>query len=586
MDEQPQHGQQLTSQANQSFSKVPQSLERQRAFEKTTRFASRKVRVSSAIGLVIVCLLLLVISATFFRGISSANSVARSNGVVVAQHASSSAAITVDFSSRQNHAHPIGNGLLGVNGYDKIKYSNQLVSELGATHVKLVRVSVDMPGTFPTAASVNPAQQNWANFDRSMTVIQAQGLQPILTIEFAPSWLEPKTSACPGVDPTHVYPTLIQNGTNVGPKEWGMLAAQVVAHIDAKFSTVHPYYELWNEPDGVTFLCVPASDPNAAQTRITEYKSIYAAAAPLMKQQALHDHTVIKIGGPALAVPRLHASVWIPSLVSDPTTAPYIDFITYHNYFRIWHADMWSNSLALMQNSTAGVAALFENISSLVQKGRQPGALTTPIFIDEYNTTTSLTDCCRNNPTFAPLWNAVFMADLLNSVNDAKSPFGAARALPAGIAYFSVTPQSPTTNQFCLFGVWNSAMNCAQNGTLQPYPQYYTYQLLGDSRFLDITNGGYVANAPTVSTAGLVVSSFYTGTKDNVFIVNTSGTAYSNLTVSVQNPGLTNPVASVYTLNQSNSQIGTKSVSLSAGTGGYTTTVSIPAYSIVALSLV
>jgi Glycosyl hydrolases family 39 len=585
MNEQPLYGQQPASQAKQPFRKSPQQLESQCTFGRNSRFASRKVHIPSVIGLFIVCMLLLIISATFYRGISSANAVAPSNGVAITSHASSSAAITVDFSSRQNHAHPIGNAFLGVNGYDKIKYNNQLISELGTTHVKLVRVSVDIPGTFPTAASVNPSQQNWADFDRSMTVIQAQGLQPILTLEFSPSWLEPKTNSCPGLDPTHVYPTLIQNGTDVGTKEWGIVAAQVVAHMDAKFPAVHPYYELWNEPDGVTFLCVPASDPNATQTRITEYKSIYAAAAPLMKQQAQNDRTVIKVGGPALAVPRLHASIWLPALVNDPTTAPYIDFISYHNYFRIWHADIWSNSLALMQNSTAGVAALFENVSSLVQKGLQPNAQSTPIFVDEYNTTTSLTDCCRNNPIFAPLWNAVFITDLLNSVNDSSSPNGAARTLPAGVAYFSVTPQSPTTNQFCLFGVWNSAMNCAQSGSLQPYPQYYMYQLLGDSRFLDITNSGFVANAPSVSTAGLVISGFYTGTKDNVLIVNTSGTTYSNLTVSLQNPGLAHPTASVYTLDQSNPHIGTSSITLSAGTGGYTATINIPAYSTVALSL-
>lgn len=538
------------------------------------------------IGLFIVFLLFLIIAAAFYRGISFANAVTPAKGVAIIPQASSSAAITVDFSSRLNHAHPIGNAFLGVNGYDKIKYNTQLINEVSTTHIKLVRISVNMPATFPTAASVNPSQQNWADFDRSMADIQANGLQPILTVEFSPSWLEPQTNACPGLDPSHVYPTLIQNGTNIGPKEWGLLAAQVVAHMDAKFPTVHPYYELWNEPDGVTFLCVPSSDPNPTQTRITEYKSIYAAAAPLMKQRAQQDHTVIKAGGPALAVPRLHASLWLPTLLSNTAIAPYIDFISYHNYFRIWHADVWSNSLTLMQNSTSGVAALFENISSMVHKGLQPNAKSTPILLDEYNTTTSVTDCCRNNPTFAPLWNSVFIADLLNSVNDSSSPYGAASVLPMGVAYFSATPLSPTTNHFCLFGVWNSTMNCAQNGTLQPYPQYYTYQLLGDSKFLDITNAGFVVNAPSVSITGLIITSFYTGTKDNVLIINPGATAYSKITVSLQNPGLTKPTASLYTLNQSNPHIGTSSTSLSTSTNGYTVTINVPAYSTIALSLI
>jgi len=238
-----------------------------------------------------------------------------------------------------------------------------------------------------------------------------------------------------------------------------------------------------------------------------------------------------------------------------------------------------------MQDPTAGVAALFENVSSIVQKGKQPNAQSTPILIDEYNTTTSLTDCCRNNKTFAPLWNALFITDLLNSVNDKSSPYGPAHAFPSGLAYFSAIPESPTASQFCLFGTWNSAMNCAQNGSIQPYPQYYTYQLLSDSRFLDITNSAYITNGVSVNSAGLIVSSFYTSTKDDVLIVNTSGTTYSQLTISLQNPGLVQPKSTVFTVDQSNPQIKTSSVNLSGGSGGYTTTVNVPAYAIVALSL-
>jgi len=505
--------------------------------------------------------------------------------MAIAPHASSSPAITVDFSSRQNHAHPIGNTIFGVNGFSKVKSNSQLLNYLGTTHMKLERISVNMPGMFPTPASVNPQQQNWAVFDLSMTTIQAQGLQPILTLEFSPSWLQPQINSCPGVDPSHVYPTSIKNGTNIGPSLWGALAAQVVAHIDSKFPTVHPYYEIWNEPDGVTFLCVPSSNPNPDQTRLTEYKAIYAAAVLHMKQQAQQDHMLIKVGGPALAVPRLHASTWLAALVNDPTIAPNIDFISYHNYFRIRHADTWSNTLGLMQDPTAGVAALFENVSSIVQKGKQPNAQSTPIFLDEYNTTTSLTDCCRNNKTFALLWNALFVTDLLNSVNDTSSPYGPAHSFPSGLAYFSVVPETPTASQFCLFGTWNSAMNCAQNGSIQPYPQYYTYRLLSDSRFLDITNSGYITNAVSVKTAGLVVSGFYTSTKDDVLIVNTSGTAYSQLTISLQNPGLVQPKSSVFTLNQGNPQISTSPITLSGGSGGYTATINVPAYSTVALSL-
>lgn len=579
MNQQSLQEQQSDIQAQGQFQRALQLPQKQHTLWRRSRSASRKIRISTGPGLfLILCLLALSIGIVLDRAITSASTVIQSSSIAIAPHSSSSpAAITVDFSSRQNHAHPLGKNLLGVNGFSKIKNTPQLLNYLSTSHTKIARISVDMPGTFPTSASVNPQQQNWAVLDASMTVIQAQGLQPILTIEFAPSWLQPQTNACPGIDPSHVYPT--------STSEWGTLAAQVVAHMDTKFPGVHPYYEIWNEPDGITFLCVPASNPNPDQTRITEYKAIYAAAAPRMKQQAQKDNRLIQVGGPALAVPRLHASIWLPALVNDPTVAPYIDFISYHNYFRIKQTDTWGNMLSLMQDPAAGVAALYENVSSIVHKGKQPNAQSTLILIDEYDTTTSSIDCCRNNKTFAPLWNALFITDLLNSVNDTSSPYGPALAFPNGLAYFTVTPQSPSTSHFCLFGTWNSAMDCAQNGSIQPYPQYYTYRLLSDSHFCDMTNGGYITKAAVGKPAGLVVSGFYTSTKDNVLIVNTSGTAYTQLTLALQNPGLANPTASVYTLNSSHPQIGASSVTLSAVSGGYTVTISVPAYSTVALSL-
>jgi hypothetical protein len=348
MHQQSSQEQQSDTQAKGQVQRTLQLPQKRHTPWRRARSASRKIRNSTGSGLILIlCLLTLSIGIVLDRTITSASTITRSSGVAIAPHTSSSpAAITVDFSSRQNHAHPIGNSLLGVNGFSKIKNTPQLLNYLSSSHIKMARISVDMPGTFPTAASVNPQQQNWAVLDASMTAIQAQGLQPILTIEFSPSWLQPQQNACPGLDPSHVYPT--------STSEWGTLAAQVVAHMDTKFPGVHPYYEIWNEPDGISFLCVPASDPNPDQTRITEYKAIYAAAALRMKQQAQKDHMLIQVGGPALAVPRLHASIWLPALVNDPTVAPYIDFISYHNYFRIRHADTWGNMLSLMQDPTAG----------------------------------------------------------------------------------------------------------------------------------------------------------------------------------------------------------------------------------------
>lgn len=494
-------------------------------------------------------------------------------------------AIAVDFSSRTDSSHPIASNLVGLNGLDKIANNSQLLNYLGPAHINLVRVSVDMPATFPTAASVSPQQQNWAPFDRLMRVIQAQGLQPILTIGYSPTWLQPRNNPCNGIgDPSHTYPTYMQGGIDSGPAQWGRLAAQVVLHMDHTFPNVHPDYEIWNEPDGKTFLCVAVSDPNPDQTRLTEYKAIYAAAAPRMKQQAQQDHMLIRIGGPALAVPRTRASLWLPALLNDPNTAPYIDFISYHYYHAGSQGDTWSSLLAQTRDPINGVAAIFEHVSAIVRSGKQPNAQSTPILIDEYNTNTNLPDCCRNSRTFGSLWNALFVADLLNTVNDTHSAFGPAQAGVGGLAYFTAT-EPPPGNEFCLFGVWDSAMDCSVNGNIQPYPQYYAYHLLSDPRYLDITDNAFILPQPPVKATGLVVLNFYTSTSDDVLIVNPSGTSYSGLTVGLKNPGIAHPTGFIYTLNQDNPQIGTSTLSLLAATGGYVATISVPAYSTVALSL-
>lgn len=489
----------------------------------------------------------------------------------VNQHAASAAGdITVDFSNRQNTSHPISKHFAGMNGFSKIQGNTQIYSYLSPSHFDLMRVSVDMVGTFPSST-----QQNWSQLDSLIGAIQSQNLQPMFTIGYTPNWLQPNPNPC-GTGSSHVMPT--------NASAWGQLAAAVVAHMDQKFPGIHPLYELWNEPDGTTFMCVVSTDPNPDQTRLNEYKQIYAAAAPLMKQQAQKDGMTIQIGGPALAVPKARASLWFPALVSDPTIAPYLDFITFHDYQNGGAVgDTWTTFLTGTQSPTTGQAAIFEQISSYVRKGIQPNAAKTPIYDDEYNTNTGLPNSARNDPTYGPLWNSLIIADLLNTVNDTASPYGAAQQPIAGLTYFVAT-QPPPGNEFCLFGTWNSAMDCTAGNT--PYPQYYAYQLFTDSKYLDITNNGFVATAANTTKLGLVVTGFYTATKNNVVIVNTSGASYANLTITLQNPGNTNATtATVFTLNQANPHIATAQSPVQSGATGYTSLVNVPAYSTVALSV-
>jgi hypothetical protein len=606
MNEQPPHNQQPIEKSEEQFKWPPiepgsPPQQEKRTLWQRYRTIPLKVRIATGFGLLLVILLLFSSVGTVIYRLAKlsptpSTSIPGQGELTVIPHnadptprnlSSLPTDIAVDFSSRQSHAHPIAHNIFGTNGFNKISNNTQLLNYLAPAHINLVRVSVDMSATFPTAASMNPQQQNWKPFDSFMTTIQTQGLRPILTIAYSPPWLEPQNNPCIIGDPSHVNPTFIQNGTDIGPVIWAALAGQVVAHMDQRFPNVQPYYEIWNEPDGTTFLCVPASNPNPDQTRLVEYKALYAAAARQMKQQAQQDHTSIQVGGPALAVPRTRASIWLPTLVNDPTIAPYIDFISYHNYHGGNQGDSWSSLLAQTQDPNTGVAGIFENVSSIVRNGKQPNAQSTPILIDEYNTNTGTPDCCRNDRTFGSLWNALLIADLLNSVNDTRSPYGPAQAPVGGLTYFTAI-QPPPSNEFCLFGTWDSAMDCAMNGSVQPYPQYYAYQLLSDPRYLDISNSGYITGPASMKPLpGLVVLSFYTNTKDNVLIVNTSGTTYPQLNIGLQNPGaLTAQLAfSLYTLNQNGPQIVTKQITMLASKSGYVAPISVPAYSTVAVSL-
>src|SRR5438105_3003826 len=133
-----------------------------------------------------------------------------------------------------------------------------------------------------------------------------------------------------------------------------------------------------------------------------------------------------------------------------------------------------------------------------------------------------------------------------------------------------------------MFGVIVTELDCSNQGTIQPYPQYYAYELFGGANYLNMTNGGYVANAATASQAGLYVTGFYTRSLDNIVIVNATGTDYPALTVLAQNPGkVTSTQAHVYTVafNRSNpsSSISTQQVNLVQGQNGYTATFHVPA---------
>lgn len=497
--------------------------------------------------------------------------------------------LSVDFGSRQSQTYPISPTFFGVGGLGITNVINQAAPFLPQASLRLTRFGDFIPGTFPTLASAtDPAQQNWTSFDSIMSSIQANHLQPVLIVNYSPVWLQPQNQNPPlpnycqsgtmKVDPSHVKPTFIVNGQDVGDQKWGQLAAQVVAHMDKQFPDVHPLYEMWNEPDGVTYWCEKQGDPNANHERLTEYKALYAAAAPLMEQQARQDGTQIKIGGPALAFVEARASLWFPSLVNDPAVAPYIDFISYHQYAS---AKSWAGLVSKTQDKKVGYTSEYQLIASIVHAGQQPDAKNTPIYIDEYNGNSCNPNVCRNDPTYAPLWNALFVADLLNSVSIPVSAKGVASSVPAGTVYFT---WSAPPGKFCLFGQLDANLNCTPGSNAQPYPQFYAYKLIGGPNYLNITDNGYAVSSVSSDKQGVVVAGFYTKSHDDILIINTTGQSYSNVNVLAQNPGESTTAGTLYTLNKDNPTIGSQPITLQQGSAGSNVTITIPPYTTMAIS--
>jgi Glycosyl hydrolases family 39 len=562
----------------------------EKGMEERFRFLAR-AKKSSIIRILCLLAICLVLSITILHG-----------GRPQPSKAAGSADVTVDFGSRQNTAYPIPPNLLGIAGIGMgvaLQHDGGAVPQANFRFTKLGDFDY-MSQIFPTATSAtNPSQQNWSQFDMQLGLAVSYHLQPMITLAYTPGWLQPQNQKPPVTNPcltyqppynqAYVKPTYIVNGQDTGVQMWAQLAQQFVAHVDQQFPQVQPLYEIWNQPDGASFLCMPKGDQNADQDRVTAYKSIFAAAAPLMKQQASKDGVQIKIGGPALVFAmQKHLTYWLPNLLNDPSIYPYIDFFSYHRFLRGTSFNGGSNSfVANAQDPMFGVDAEYAQVAKLVQAGKQPNAATTPIYIDEYNMDSCKPGQCKNDPTYAPLTNALFLADVLNTVNDTKSANGPAKAVPAGLGFYTWNIKFQS---LCMFGILDAKLDCSNQGTIQPYPQYYSYELFGGANYLNLPDGGYVANSATANPAGIYVTGFYTRSLDNIVIINTTATNYPALNVFAQNPGnVSNNQATVFTVafnkNNPSSSISTQQVNLVSGQNGYTAAMHVPAYTVVALSI-
>jgi hypothetical protein len=476
--------------------------------------------------------------------------------------------ITSDFASELTSNSTIATNMLGVSaGGGMLPNVLNLMSQAGLNYT---RFHANIEYTYR-----NGTTPDWSMIDAKLSAARNANLQVILQMDYTPPSIQPVPNPCPtGVDPMHAYPTDVN--------AMAAMAAAYVQHIDQQFPGLVTDYEIWNEPDGGGLCAVP----NTYAGKLTQYLNIFAAMAPAIRQGAAADGVSVRIGGPALGSPLYSGDTWLPALLNNPNLAPYFDFVSFHYYVAgtaqvnqgmTWVGGSGIPSLrSLTQAGSISLPPLYAKVTSLVRNGLQSDPLSTPIYIDEFNSDwTFLPDCCRNSPVYSPLWNTMFFVDLLNVAANNNVQ------VPSKLLYYAAN-----NPPFCIAAPWNAAMDCKNAGasTATPYPQYYSFQLLEAPQYLGLVTGGSMVPS-TSSNGDLLTAAFMSGTSDELVAVNTSTTDYPAVSVLVTRDCSASTEATEFLLNSSNPQIATESVYLDCAGGGYTASIYVPGLSVVALKI-
>jgi hypothetical protein len=475
--------------------------------------------------------------------------------------------VVVDFGSRASSLHAIPSAMFGAEHFDSLHNQSDIdmVVRAGITYA---RFYAELPVVFPTAASVSAPQ--WQKVDHTFqSVGVTAGTHIMVQMTQTPAWLA-RSGVCTTA-PTASMPSNVNT--------WAKLAALYVAHMDQKFPGIVTDYEIWNEPNTAAF-CDPG------RNALADYQALYAAAAPLMKAQAARDGKTIRIGGPAGAG---LVTSWVQALTTNPKTAPYVDFISYHRYL------FGSKELTAKWDTYNGVQSIYQRTqdsisdprttylmaTSLLAAGKNGCCAKTSIDVTEYNLNWSFhANCCQNDRTYSPIWNALYVADLLNTV------YVGARNVPGKLVYFAANTQP--LPYMCLIGTLDAARDCSYpaGSAPQAYPAYYTYQLIASTGYLGLQNGGHMAKSISPGTAGggLVVSAFFNATQDSILIINPTAQTYSSLNVSAVNTGYTSGGGTLYQI-WDGQQIRSSSVALTRSGTSVSARIAVPAYSVQAISI-
>jgi hypothetical protein len=467
--------------------------------------------------------------------------------------------VTVDFGSRAPNANPVPAGLFGAQYLESLHSTADLDLALAGGFTS-DRSYAQIVNVFATSTP------NWAPIDSTIRKVTASGgVHVMLEMYQSPAWLQQGTCGVESM-PSDI-------------NAWASIAQQYVQHMDATFPGIVTEYEIWNEPD--IALCVPAGE-----SALTDYIKLYSAAAPLMKAQAKADGQTIRIGGPVTAG---LDSTWVTAVLSDPVVSQNIDFLSYHEYLTgkpgetaQWDTYNGTRSIYQITQDNEGPANVYEYAGGLAAAGKQPQGKNLPIYLTEYNLDwLFVKNCCSDDFTYSPVWNALYVADLLDV------PFaytGAPNTMSRLIYYAATNPP-----YYCLLGVYDANMDCAYpaGSTPQPYPQYFTYQLFGSPSYLGLQNGGYMAASmsPPRLVNGLVVTAFFTPTLDAIVLINPSQYTYTNMPINIANSGFTSAQAMLYQIvNGQSIQAAPLTLTLATGTS-YSATVTMGPYSVQAIAL-
>jgi len=467
--------------------------------------------------------------------------------------------ITADFGSRANNTPVVPAGMFGYGRAESLRTTSDrnLLTAAGITEARLMAQITEV------FATTTP---NWSKIDPLISSIRAAGQHAMLQLNQSPPWLQPPAgAACHGT--SYAAPT--------NTAEWAQMAAQYVAHMDASFPGVVTDYEIWNEPNNA-MMC--------AANHLNSYLALYAAAAPAMKAQAAQDRKTIRIGGPVTSGVD---TFWLNSLLTNPATAPYVDFVSYHQYLGgilnlavKWNSDTGLPSLYdATQNAGTGATGGYKRVQAAVATGAQPGKGSTPIYVTEYNTNWAfLQDCCKNSPIYAPLFNELYLTDMLNSI------YNGVPQTPAKVFYFAGSGYP----YFCLVGVKDPNNDClySAGAVPVPYPQYFAFELLAGPSYLGLAAGGHMARSisPPTGGGGLATTAFYTASQNAIVITNPTSTAYAQVPVTFANPGMSSTQGTLYTIANGN-QINSTTISFAVQGSNRTTTIDVHPYSVQAISL-